>query len=224
MCAGLLTFGLSAQTDAGTFLLDGSTGLGFANQSVTGTNPSDAWDDKDKSSSSNLELNLLGGYFLADGFVAGLAVGYTSTTNVDEDDEGNGDYDNYKSSTSTMIIGPAIKYYVGESGVWAQASYGFGSVKNKSENDWKYGSNSDSSSDEQTNSMSILSFGAGYAIYLSDNVSLNPSIGYSLGSVKTKADQNNGYGYYNSNTGNYEDKTVKTGGLDFKVGIALHLE
>ena len=45
LSAVMLTFSLSAQTDAGTFLLSGSTGLDFASQSVTGTDPSDAWDD-----------------------------------------------------------------------------------------------------------------------------------------------------------------------------------
>jgi hypothetical protein len=47
LCVSLLSVGVFAQaeTEAGTFLLSGSTGLDFASQSITGMDPSDAWDD-----------------------------------------------------------------------------------------------------------------------------------------------------------------------------------
>ena len=30
---------------------------------------------------------------------------------------------------STMMIAPTLRYYIGESGVWAQVQYGFGNMK-----------------------------------------------------------------------------------------------
>jgi hypothetical protein len=45
--ATILSIGVFAQaeTEAGTFLLSGATGLDFALQGVTGSDPSDYWDD-----------------------------------------------------------------------------------------------------------------------------------------------------------------------------------
>ena len=218
LCATLLSVGVFAQaaTEAGTFLLSGTTGFDFGSLSVTGTDPSDAWDDDNSENSSIMELDLMGGYFVMDGLAVGLAVNYKSESTTEEyETTGFSSLD--KETESTMVIAPTLRYYFGETGVWLQASYGFGSITDKYESEYKYPGGSDTYSDESSNSMSILSFGAGYAIYLSDNISLNPAIGYSLGSVKIED------GYYNSDTGKEEDLKVKTGGLDFKVGITLHL-
>jgi len=238
LSAVMLTFSLSAQTDAGTFLLSGSTGLDFASQSVTGTDPSDAWDDDNSQTANNMQFRLLGGFFMADGLVGGIAVNYKSESLKTEwvSDVyyyGNsGEVDRMqKSTTSTIIIGPAIRYYIAESGVWVQASYGFGSMTEKWEYDYDYPywyGNDDSDTDKESNPMTIFSIGAGYAIYLSDYISLNPTIGYARSTVKIE----DGYyesGSYNPYTGYYtpgdeEDLKVKMAGMTFGLGIALHLE
>ena len=236
MCVTLLSVGVFAQaeTEAGTFLLSGSTGLDFASQSITGMDPSDAWNDDNKQSASTMDVNLMGGYFVADGFAIGLSVGYDSETNKQESnsDETFSGYryvseSSYKSTTSTFIIAPTVRYYFGESGVWLQTSYGFGSMSEKDESDGSETqtevstgnvlySDSYSDSDSDSNPMSILTFGAGYAISLSDNISLNPSLGYAMSSVTIND------GYTNS-TGNEEDLKINMSGMTFNVGIALHL-
>jgi hypothetical protein len=64
--------------------------------------------------------------------------------------------------------------------------------------------------------MSILTIGAGYAISLADNISLNPSVGYAMSSVTIED------GYMNTN-GNLEDLKIKMSGMLFKIGVSLHL-
>ena len=234
LCAVMLTFSLSAQTDAGTFLLSGSTGLDFASQSITSTDPSDAWDDDNKSKGSNMELKLMGGFFMADGLVGGLAVSYESESVMTEmvSDYGyGGDVERMnKSTSSTMIIAPTIRYYIAESGAWVQASYGFGSITEKSEFEVDYPSSysnyDESDSDKDSRPMTIFSIGAGYAIYLSDYISLNPTIGYAMATQKVEDgyteynyNPNTGYGTYDE-----EDVTFKTSGMTFGLGIALHFE
>ena len=236
LCATLLSVGVFAQaeTEAGTFLLSGSTGLDFASQSVTGMDPSDAWNDDNSLKVSNMEIKLMGGYFVADGLAIGLSVGYDSETNKQESNSDQ-TFSGYryvsesssKTTTSTMIIAPTVRYYFGESGVWLQTSYGFGSMSEKDESDYSVtetevstgnvlNSDSDSDSNSDSNPMSILSFGAGYAISLSDNISLNPSVGYAMSSATIKD------GYTNS-SGNDEDLKINMSGMTFNIGIALHL-
>ena len=232
--AGLLTLSLSAQTDAGTLLLSGATGLDFASQSVTSTDPSDAWDDDNTSKATNMELKLLGGFFMADGLVGGIAVNYKSesqkSVNV-QDFYSGGDVEQMeKSTTITTIIAPTIRYYIAESGAWVQASYGFGSMTEKSEYEIDYPSGysnyDDSDSDKESSPMTVFNLAAGYAIYLSDYISLNPTIGYAMSTVKIE----DGYTEYNYNpytgysTYDEEDLTIKMSGMTFGLGIALHLE
>jgi hypothetical protein len=134
-----------------------------------------------------------------------------------------------KSTTSTIIIGPTIRYYIAESGAWVQASYGFGSLTEKYEYDYDYPSwygNDESDSDKESNPMTIFSIQTGYAIYLSDYISINPTIGYAMSTVKiedgyTEYDYNPYTGYY---TYDEEDLKIKMAGMTFGIGVALHLE
>ena len=195
--AGLFRFSLSAQTDQGTFLLSGGTELTYVSQSLNSMDP-DIYDimgvDMPDIKNSQMELNLFSGYFLIDGLAAGLTVSYESETNTTS----SSGYD-YKDITTTTVIAPTVRYYIGETGAWAAASYGFGSSNNLEEE-------TDEEDEEDNNKVSTLMFGAGYAIYLADNVSLNPSLGYAMTTV-TMED-----GGLNSNS-EIVDLEVKTGGL-----------
>jgi outer membrane protein W len=226
LCATLLSVGVFAQaaTEAGTFLLSGSTGLDFASQGVTGTDPSDVWDDPNAPAGydqaqkgSNMELKLMGGYFMMDGLAVGLSVLYKSESETQEQSY-SGYSQSMKGTESTMMIAPTLRYYFGESGVWLQTAYGFGSLS-QSYTEEETGSPTETT--EQSNPMSSLRFGAGYAIALSDNISLNPSVGYAMSSVTIE----DGYETYNQTTGisTYEDLKYKMSGMTFNLGIALHL-
>ena len=198
-----------AETESGTFLLLGNTAIEFASQSLTGMDPSDAYDDNQSITSNNLKINLSGGYFVADGLMLGLIFSNSSEKTIDKYTY-LGLTDEEEQSTSTMLVGPTVRYYFGETGVWSQVAYGFGSSREVSKS-------TGSTTYTFDNPMSILSFGAGYAISLSDYVSLNPSIGYSIATTTVKD------GYFNLNTGNYSDLKILSAGLDFKLGLAIHL-
>ena len=226
LCATLLSVGVFAQaaTESGTILLSGATGLDFASQGVTGTDPSEAWDDPNapagydhSQKASNMELKLMGGYFMMDGLAVGLSVLYKSESQTSESSY-SGYSSSYQETESTMMIAPTVRYYFGESGVWLQTAYGFGSMS-ESEKDESTGN--PTVTEEYSNPMSSLMFGAGYAIALSDNISLNPSVGYAMSSVTIE----DGYGTYNQTTGNttYQDLKIKMSGMTFNIGIALHL-
>jgi hypothetical protein len=186
LCATILFLGVSAQTEAGTMLLEGGSDLNFTSLNISSisVDGEDVELPDDLDGTSELGLNVAGAYFLMDGLAAGLVIDYSSSSS--------GDY-----SSSSMTIGPMVRYYIGESGLWGQASYGMGSSTEKYDGD-----------SEDGPSISLLAFGAGYALYLSDNISLNPSLGY----VMATATQDDGV----------EVKT-KMGGIVFSTGLTLHL-
>jgi len=180
LCAVMLTFSLAAQTETGAMLLEGGSNLSYTSMKLNSVEyDGEELEIEDQDATNRMALNLIGGYFMMDGLAAGLLFDYSS---VSVDGEG----------TSTMLIGPMVRYYIGESGMWGQLSYGLGSSDD-----------GDSDTDEPTSS--ALGFGAGYAAMLSDNISINPSIGYAM--VTEKLD----------------DLKAKSGGIVFKVGIAVHL-
>ena len=185
LCAGILTLGLSAQTDAGNIMLEGNSNLNFTSMSISSVEVDGTSLDVDDDGTSQFGLDVVGGYFFMDGLAGGLILDYSSSSAGD-------------ASSSSMTIGPIVRYYIGESGMWGQLSYGIGS----------------SSEDDGTNSydgpsISALGFGVGYAVWLSDNVAFNPSLGYSM--VTSTMDLGS------------VDMVTKSGGLVFKAGISVHL-
>lgn len=188
--------------DQGQILMSGSTGLNFSSLSLNDSEPN-ALPSGLKSSTSTLDLDLTLGYFLIDGLAAGLTVNSSSTTGKYEY-EGNSD----ENKSSTTIIAPMIRYYIAETGLYSQLSYGFGSNT--------YKSTSGSSSYEDKIKVSSLGIGVGYSIFLSDDVALSPSLGYSM--VTTTEEE----GAIDSN-GNTVDSIDKQGGLGFNLGISVFL-
>ena len=73
ICAGLLTFSLSAQTQKGSYLIGGSSELNYTSVTlleVDGVEPVDA----DANTTFKLDLN--GGYFVSDGLAIGVTLSY----------------------------------------------------------------------------------------------------------------------------------------------------
>jgi len=184
LCAGILTLGLSAQTESGTIMLEGNSNLNFTSMSVSSVELGSQSLDVDDDGTSQFGLDVVGAYFLMDGLAGGLILDYSSTTSGDE-------------SSSSMTIGPVVRYYLGESGMWGQLSYAIGSS---------------SDGDDDGPSVSALGFGVGYAVWLSDNVAFNPSLGYSMVSNT-----------YEDYMGSGLDYSENSGGIVFKAGISVHL-
>ena len=209
MCATLLSVGVFAQaeTEAGTFLLEmGGDGISFTSQSVSsmdGIGDAEFKDVYDKQSTSSFGINAMAGYFVADGLAIGLALSSKSTTISIEYNSDTGMDDPDDQVTTSLVIAPTVRYYIGESGVWSQVSYGFGST-------------SDGDSDTEDPSVSELGFGAGYAISLNDYVSLNPSLVYKL---QTSTVKDAGV----DKDGDEADLVTKSGIFAFGLSLNVHL-
>ena len=189
LCSAMLTLSLSAQNEAGTILLSGASDLNFTSLSVssidvdgTDVDPKDLEMDD---ATNEFGLSVTCGYFLMDGLAAGLIIDYSSSSTGDM-------------SSTSMTIGPMVRYYIGESGINTTLAYGIGSS-----------SEDDGTDSYDGPSISALGFGVGYAVWLSDNVAFNPPLGYSM--VTATMDLGS------------VDMVAKSGGLVFKAGISVHL-
>ena len=139
-----------------------------------------------------------------DGLAVGLGIDYTSSKLVT--DYGGGEDE--ETSTS-MVIGPMIRYYIGETNVWGQLSYGIGSGKES----YKSGGTTVETDDPKITAIGIS---AGYALFLNDNISLNPTLGYNM---ITSTDKDAA----TDSQGNDADLVMKMGGISFGVSLAIHL-
>jgi hypothetical protein len=198
---GLLSLGLMAQ-DQGTILMSGSTGLNFSSLSLNDTEPNDLPSGYE-ASTSILDLDLSLGYFVMDGLAVGIAVSSESTTDKTEFENSDSEF-----KTSTTVIAPMVRYYIAETGLYGQLSYGFGSSTDKETE----GSNSIESKAKVSN----LDIGLGYSIFLSDDVALSPSLAYSM---VTSTIEDGAY----DDAGNEVDYVSKIGGINFGLGITVFL-
>lgn len=101
---------------------------------------------------NEFSLDVVAGYFLMDNLAAGLLVGFENASQ--------GDY-----SESATIVGPWARYYVGGT-FFLGAAYGAVS------------STVDDGESEFDVSGGLLSFEAGYPIFLGDNAAIEPSLNY----------------------------------------------
>lgn len=136
-----------AQTDQGTWMFGAGSNLGFTSGKV---------DNDQEDATSNLDLNVRAGYFVIDNLAIGLDVSYGS--------ESTGGV-----SSTTMGVGPYLRYYLMESKLFGEAGYQFQSASFDGDN---------------LGSGSALGIGAGYAAWLNDNVTIEPMVKYNMTSFK----------------------------------------
>ena len=226
MCTGLLTIGLSAQTDQGTFLIGLNTGLGYSNTNITDVEGMgiDWGDVYDKSSTSTLNFNLTDfsallesvkfGYFVSDNFAVGLSLIYISDGTNDDyvSDLNSGGWDDVKETTTTFVVEPAVRYYMemGEGFLFGQLSYGMGSQTYKVE------LSEQDDPDDQIMKVSGLGIGVGYSILVNDNISIEPVLGYSM-LTQTEVDQGV------SSSGSVADLVTKSNTISLAIGLTMLL-
>ena len=225
LCTLMITFSLSAQTDQGTFLIGLNTGLGFSSTNITDIEGLGSdWDDVyDKQSSSNLNFNLTDfsallesvgfGYFVADNFAIGLSMIYISDgTNTDYVSDLNTFWNDEKITTTTFVVEPGVRYYMemGEGFLFGQLSYGMGSNTTKVE------LSEQDDPDDEVMKVSGLGIGVGYSILVSDNISIEPVLGYSM-LTETLVD----YGV--SSTGTVADLVTKSNTISLQIGMTMLL-
>ena len=187
---------------------------------------------------SELSLNLSGAYFIMDGLAVGLSVsmdqekttanehllmipdGYTASSTANEE---------AITTETTTMFGPMVRYYIGETGVFANLSYMMGgskTVKNANASSVTNNANTSIESTDNTKK-SRLGIGVGYAIGLADNVSLTPMFEYHMDSWTVENDATSEGGDFTNITsdtsGNpvYHNGKIKAGGMSFSVGLTI---
>jgi len=161
-------------TDKGHFIVDGSIFLS--------TNNSKSEQDgfNTKSNAFGFGISPKAAYFIADRFALGLETSFNYTDNEFTNTNG----DKSSSNITAISVGPFVRYYL-MNGIFGQASLGFGT------------SNSESNGFENKSDFFRYQLGVGYAIFLNQNISLEPIISYQYG--KNTSDQstfettNNGF-------------------------------
>ena len=269
LSAVLLTFGLMAQTDAGTFYMAfgnayspmgemhsyiqnsssataitalSGTGMSLGNEWTTGItidgdddddNGNDFFDKDDKSKAGNFNIGFQFGAFAANGLLLGVGVEYARVKVVieDENDEdGDGMDDEYfsKSVVSSLAFSPFIKYYInvaGANALFLSSSYTFGTMNSSWEWEQEYTSFQDQDDDDRAEpyKTSRLEFGTGMAFFLTESISLEPSVNYAFNRYAQEVE----FQVYNSNNGSYyyddQDVVVFTNAFYFKIAASLFL-
>ena len=189
-CAGLITFGLSAQTDAGQMYLDANvSSLDYSSLKVTKITVDGEDLDSDalpEDATNSFTFGATAGYFVIDGLLAGATISMENEKTGDVKD-------------NTFMFAPMVRYYISDMGIFAEASYGFGT-----------NTSNPGAGDDSKLSLSGLSIGAGYAISLADNVHLNPKFSYNMMGSK----QND------ASTGDVDVKTKMSG---ISIGASLSI-
>lgn len=146
----------------GTHLISGS----FSFSSYTEKRKSDGntvTDSKD----TEISFTPAYGYTVMDNLVIGGALAYTSDVTKYEDDSF---YE--KDSFTYFTVGPVVRYYILDNGLFAMGYYGIGSGNSKT----TYSGSGDD--DETKFSVSEWRLGVGYSIRLSETVLLDPVLSY----------------------------------------------
>ena len=189
--------------EQGSMMLDGGLSLDYSTEnwkeSDDGEGNDNSVDTEGTDNTGTFSLDVAGGYFIMDGLALGLAINSSSSTNTSN--SGASGESDIKTKESSMMFGPMVRYYVGETGVFGQLSYMLGSGKEDTD-----GTQTDKTKE------SMLSIGAGYGVALADNVHLNPMLKYNM---KTETGVAGDWGYGD------KDDTDKYSGIQFSVGLTI---
>jgi hypothetical protein len=187
MALALATSAAFAQFSKGRILAGGS--IGFSSETVKSE-----FDGNESTIGKQTDITFTpqAGFFVMDNLAVGAGIALESSTFKPDGGDG-------KQTTSEFTFNPFARYYFGP-GVFGQATVGFGSAKEEED--------TGSTTTETKASVFRWNLGLGYAIFLNDNVAIEPVIGY--GSKTFKLDE----------TG---DPKTKFGGLFLQVGIQAYL-
>lgn len=246
MFATVFCGSIFAQEQGGMFI-SGDIGMNFNSNSMSKAELDPAADgysynDNAVAKQTDLSLNLSGAYFIMDGLAVGLSVamdqekvtsnsshpifiptGYVAPTNPNED--------NVVTTTTTMF-GPLVRYYIGETGVFANLSYMMGGTKYKDNQGLETvnasGVTTGYAEGEGNTKKSRLGIGVGYAISLADNVSLTPMFEYHMDSWTVENGENvldPDDLQFNTLTSTletvYNENKIKAGGMNFSIGLTI---
>lgn len=193
---------MNAQTEKGSWVIGGSTTLGFNSLNTTYKYQGQSTDGPKV---STITITPSVGYFVIDKLAIGLDLGFTSITTKEEEVYMNTTY-TYKNTISTFSVLPTATYYFKSgSNVLPYLGVGIGYSSSKTKDS--------SSASSNTSEESI----GGFAWKAKGGVTflLSPSIGLDLG-LSYMAN----YGKLDSN----QDVKVNTGTLGVNAGISVFLK
>ncbi len=197
----------SAQFEKGTIFLNGGTSLGLNFGTSTSSFSGGGVTIETESSYSSFGLNTMPGYFLMDGLVVGLDINFNTNSSSFDFEVSDTKTVELSYKTSEVLVGPFVRYYL-DAGLFFQAGVGFGSA---SSTDDEYDLLEDNVvSTESSAGAFAYTVGVGYAIFLNDNVALEPSLGY--GSVTYSE---------NELPDGIDEITTTDAGLNVGIGISI---
>ena len=142
-------------TDKGHYIVDGSVSFSINNNTI----------DQDaiqlKNNSFGFGVSPKAAYFVIDRLAIGLEASFSYARNEGTDADG----DKNKSTGTGISVGPFARYYL-VNGLFGQASLGIGSSQNNSDDF------------ESKRNLFRYQLGVGYAIFLGEQVSLEPILSY----------------------------------------------
>jgi hypothetical protein len=216
-------------------------GMSFGNEWVTGItidgdddddNGNDYWEKDEKNKTSSFNLGGQFGYFIANGLLTGIGIEYGSFSNMtyneaDYDGDGYDDEVTDKQKMNSLAFSPFVKYYVslGKNALFISSSYTFGTMNSSWEEEIDYSSQQNYEDDDEAEpyKTSRLEFGTGMAFFLTESISLEPSVNYAL---NTYTQEQEIYIGYDPNTGNSiyddQDRKTSTNAFYFKIAASMY--
>jgi long-subunit fatty acid transport protein len=176
------TVGAVAQTEQGLMLVGGSLGFSTTTQETMYGGQSYG-----EQKITTFEVTPRFGYFVTDALAVGLGLELTSSTIKYEGSDS-------KQKESSTAISPFVRYYL-PMGLFGQGEVGFGSAKYEGEGEYKA-------------KLFQWGVGVGYAIFLNDNVAIEPLVSYG---ARTEKDSNN------------SDNKDEYSGIMLNVGFSIYL-
>ena len=221
-----------------------SSGVGFGNEWVTGITidddddddlGNDYWDNNEKDKTSSFNLGGQFGYFIVDGLLTGVGIEYGSFSlityeEIDLDGDGYDDENYYNQKLNSLAFSPFAKYYISlnQNAIFLSSSYTFGTFNQSYERERDYTSlpNYEDEDEEEPFKTSRLEFGTGMAFFLTESISLEPSVNYALNTYTQKEEV-----YIGTSTdgfGNiidvYDDQVrkISTNAFYFKIAASMY--
>tara|TARA_B100000767_G_C19584201_1_gene458621 strand:+ start:44 stop:706 length:663 start_codon:yes stop_codon:yes gene_type:complete len=197
---------INAQTEKGTFLIDGGIGTDFVIAQLAGIDDQIVNTDVYSNIKSKISSSFSAGYFLTSTICIGTGSAYEYSENNIKF------YDDKQSIKNEMLmIYPVfLRTYFGDN-FWSQLKYGIGTSNTVQESENLLTITTLTTKTPLTD----LSLTFGYAIYLNNVISINPNIGYEIKTQKNRL----------VNASGTEFNLLETwGGLAFNFDIVLHFD
>jgi outer membrane protein len=203
---------ITAQTEKGSFMISGHTGLGFTSNTVKYKTEGENIDGP-KTTSFNISPSV--GYFIIENLAVGLDIDYKTVTTkqqvfVNSNDQPGPSQTkiNTKTIESTLAIIPNATYFFskGKARPYISAGIGFANIKQEGNRSRSFADYDLYDYYNNNNNGIVIGADVGLAYFLSKAISLDLGVGYAQ------------YNYKD------EDVKVKSGAIGVNIGVSVFLK